>query len=103
MTGRQNPPAGDPTATDDSSSAPPAAPDAFFLCRLLPPRPTFVQDMTPEEGQVMQAHAAYWQALLAQGIAIVFGPVLDPKGPGGSASSGPPARRRSTGWRATIR
>jgi hypothetical protein len=36
--------------------------------------------MTDAEKQVMQQHVAYWSEKGAQGIAIVFGPVLDPKG-----------------------
>jgi len=52
----------------------------FFLVRLLAPRPTFMFDMTEEERDVMGRHAAYWGELLAQGTAIVFGPVADPKG-----------------------
>jgi hypothetical protein len=36
------------------------AASGFFLCRLLPPRPTFAQDMTAEEATVMRDHAAYW-------------------------------------------
>ncbi len=55
----------------------------FFLCRLLPPRASFVQDMSAEEAEVMQNHAAYWTGLLQRGIAVMFGPVLDPKGPWG--------------------
>jgi uncharacterized protein len=51
-----------------------------YLYRLLPPRPTFPQDMTPEEAAVMQAHGAYLRDLAAKGEAIAFGPVLDPKG-----------------------
>jgi uncharacterized protein YndB with AHSA1/START domain len=53
---------------------------AFFVCRLLPPRATFMQDMTADELVVMQAHAVYWQAQLQAGNAILFGPVADPKG-----------------------
>ena len=52
----------------------------FFLCRLLPPRPTFAFDMTPDERKVMLAHGAYWREHLAKGTTIVFGPVADPKG-----------------------
>lgn len=51
-----------------------------FFVRLLAPRPTFLQDMTPEERDVMIAHADYWQRQLATGNAIVFGPVADPAG-----------------------
>ena len=51
----------------------------FFL-KLNPPRPTFMMDMSTDEKAIMQQHVAYWMELLNQGIAIVFGPVLDPKG-----------------------
>ncbi|HZA08415.1 MAG TPA: YciI family protein [Nitrososphaeraceae archaeon] len=54
-----------------------------FLCKLIPPRPSFVQDMTEAERKVMQEHAAYWKTLVDNGTAIVFGLVLDPKGPWG--------------------
>jgi hypothetical protein len=49
----------------------------FFL-KLLPPRSTFVTDMTPEEKVIMQNHVGYWTALLNSGVAILFGVVLDP-------------------------
>jgi uncharacterized protein YndB with AHSA1/START domain len=51
-----------------------------FLVRLVPPRPTFLMDMTPEEGAVMQAHAGYWAEKLAAGVVVAFGPVADPTG-----------------------
>jgi uncharacterized protein len=51
----------------------------FFL-KLNPPRPTFMMDMTADEKAIMQKHVAYWTGLLNENIAIVFGPVLDPKG-----------------------
>ncbi len=51
----------------------------FFL-KLNPPRPTFMMDMTADEAAIMQKHVAYWTDLLEQNSAIVFGPVLDPKG-----------------------
>jgi uncharacterized protein len=54
-----------------------------FLYRLLPPRPTFAQDMSSAEADVMQRHVAYWQDLLNLHVALAFGPVLDPKGPWG--------------------
>jgi uncharacterized protein YciI len=56
---------------------------AFFYCKLLPPRPTFAKDMTPEELQVMQSHAAFLQGHADRGMAVLFGPVLDPKEPFG--------------------
>jgi uncharacterized protein YndB with AHSA1/START domain len=52
----------------------------FFLCRLLPSRPTFMLDMTADERAVMQAHATYWRGKLAEGHVIAFGPVADPAG-----------------------
>jgi uncharacterized protein YndB with AHSA1/START domain len=63
--------------------APPAAatpPRKYFFCRLLPPRPSFMVDMTPEEREMMLVHGAYWREQLAKGTSIVFGPVADPAG-----------------------
>jgi len=50
-----------------------------FLYRLLPPRPTFAQDMSQAEAEVMERHVGYWQDLLGRDVALVFGPVLDPE------------------------
>ncbi len=55
----------------------------YFFVRLNPIRPDFPQTMTPEERVTMQAHASYWRGWQAQGKVVVFGPVLDPKGPFG--------------------
>jgi len=52
----------------------------YFLCRLIPPRPTFPQDMTPAEAEAMKKHVAYWTGLLAKKSVIAFGPVADPQG-----------------------
>jgi len=41
--------------------------------------------MTEVERRVMQEHAIYWKGLTGRGTAIVFGLVLDPKGPWGVA------------------
>jgi uncharacterized protein YciI len=54
-----------------------------FLYRLRPPRPTFAQDMSSAEADVMQRHVAYWQDLLNRDVALAFGPVLDPEDPWG--------------------
>lgn len=56
-----------------------------FLLRLIAPRPTFAQDMTEAERRVMREHVAYWKGLFDKRIAVVFGPVLDPKGVWGVA------------------
>jgi len=86
-TGFQNPSACDDHATGwirvlawlGGYSAP-AQPAQFFMSRLMPPRPTFMLDMSSEEREVMMAHALYWRKLLAEGSAIAFGPVGGPSG-----------------------
>ena len=50
-----------------------------FVLKLIPCRPTFAQDMTPEERNIMQQHVVYWKDLMDKGMVIVFGPVMDPK------------------------
>ncbi len=59
-----------------------AAMQHFFL-KLIAPRPSFVMDMTADEKAMMAEHFAYWKAKLDDGEVIVFGPVMDPKGPYG--------------------
>jgi len=56
-----------------------------FLLRLLPPRPTFAQDMSETERKAMNEHVGYWTRHVALGTAIAFGPVADPKGGWGVA------------------
>lgn len=51
-----------------------------FFCKLLPPRASFAQDMTPAEAQFMQEHAAYWQEWTTRGHVVAFGLVADPAG-----------------------
>lgn len=51
-----------------------------FMLKLIPPRPTFGADMNAEERAVMFEHQTYWRGKLAEGRAVVFGPVADPKG-----------------------
>ena len=62
-------PSGQPTPTE-----------RFYVCRLLAPRPTFVTDMTPEESQAMEAHAAYW----SEHLSLCLDPSRIRKGLGGS-------------------
>jgi uncharacterized protein len=52
----------------------------YFFVRTQNPRPTFHLDMTDEERAIMQRHVAYWSEKAEQGIAIAFGPVMDPQG-----------------------
>jgi uncharacterized protein YndB with AHSA1/START domain/uncharacterized protein YciI len=52
----------------------------YFVCKLITPRPTFMQDMSEAEGAALGAHVGYWTALSDKGQALVFGPVGDPAG-----------------------
>jgi hypothetical protein len=52
----------------------------YFFVRTQNPRPTFHLDITTEERPIMERHIAYWREKATQGIAVVFGPVMDPKG-----------------------
>jgi len=54
-----------------------------WLIRLIPPRPTFMDDATPAEQALMEQHFAYWKDQNAKGVCIFGGPVLDSKGPWG--------------------
>lgn len=57
----------------------------YFAYKLIPPRPTFAQDMTEAEANLMREHGGYWTALARRRIAVVFGPVADPNGAWGLA------------------
>src|SRR5690348_12262015 len=52
----------------------------YFFTKLIPPRPSFAQDMSDEERRLMGEHGAYWTRLAEEGIALFFGPVADPTG-----------------------
>jgi len=56
-----------------------------YLCKLKPPRPTFLTDMTPEEALVMRGHREYWMPRVEIGAVIAMGPVADPAGAYGVA------------------
>ena len=51
-----------------------------FVFRLIPPRPNFALDLTDEEREIMDRHAAYWRPLIESGQMVFFGPVLDESG-----------------------
>jgi uncharacterized protein len=51
-----------------------------FIFRLIAPRPSFALDMTDEERDIMERHAAHWQPWIESGRMVVFGPVLDSTG-----------------------
>jgi uncharacterized protein YciI len=52
----------------------------YFFLKLIPPRTTFINDITEEERQIMIEHVAYWSKFVHEGTAIVIGPVEDPEG-----------------------
>jgi uncharacterized protein len=58
---------------------------SHFLYKLIPPRPTFDQDMDEAEATIMGEHATYWRAQTEGGTAIVFGAVAAPAGAWGLA------------------
>jgi uncharacterized protein YciI len=53
---------------------------ATFVFRLKTPRPTFAQDLTDEEREIMGRHAVHWQPFVESGQMVVFGPVVDSTG-----------------------
>jgi uncharacterized protein YciI len=57
----------------------------YFLCRLSPPRATFLVDMAPDERELMRAHQAYWRPFVDAGTVIAMGAVADPAGGWGVA------------------
>ena len=74
-----------------------------FLCKLKPPRPTFLTDMTPEEALVMRGHREYWMPRVEIGVVIAMGPVADPLAATASRSSRRLRSRRSKRCRRRIR
>nr|HEX4314473.1 SRPBCC domain-containing protein [Kofleriaceae bacterium] len=65
----------------------------YYLVRLIPPRPTFMHDLTADERVVMAAHAAYWRGKLAAGSVIAFGPSMEGVGLGFVAAADADALR----------
>ena len=51
-----------------------------WVFRLIPPRPTFDQDITAAEREIMDRHATYWAQIAESGRVLVYGPVRDQSG-----------------------
>lgn len=51
-----------------------------YLLKLIPPRSTFMQDMSADERSIMQAHVQYWSPYVEDGTMLLMGPVMDPRG-----------------------
>ncbi|TCL72754.1 YciI family protein [Rhizobium sp. BK251] len=58
---------------------------AYFLMRLMPPRPSFPHDGTGEEMAAMKRHVEYWHQKALSGSAIAVGPVFEAQGAWGVA------------------
>jgi len=65
----------------------------YFMLRLMPPRPTFMADMTGDERAVMKAHGEYWRGKLAEGSVIACGPCAEGYGVGFVAAADEAALR----------
>jgi uncharacterized protein YciI len=52
----------------------------FYLCKFMPPRADFLATMSADEASWMQQHADYLNDLLAKGLIVAHGPVVDPAG-----------------------
>jgi len=51
-----------------------------FFFKLIPPRPTFPDDMTDAERALMGQHSVYWQQAFVAGKLLLYGPVRAPQG-----------------------
>jgi uncharacterized protein len=56
-----------------------------FFVRLIPPRPTFVQDITRDERALMDQHVLYTRDFFERGKVLSYGPVLAAGGSFGAA------------------
>lgn len=74
---------------------------AYFLMKLVPPRPTFPGDATEEEIAAMDRHANHVRRLIHQGVVWAAGPVSDASGTWGLAIvEGPSAAAARTHFEA---
>jgi uncharacterized protein YciI len=51
-----------------------------WFVRLIPPRSTFLKDITPAEQKLMDQHFVYWKSEFDKGVLLFGGPVLDSRG-----------------------
>ena len=88
---------------------------AHFFLKLIAPRPSFALDMNESEREMMHRHFLYWKSRQDKGEVLVFGPVMDPKGPFGMGviaaadenaarafSEGDPAMQAGAGFRCEM-
>jgi uncharacterized protein len=60
-------------------------PKQHYFFKLIPPRPTFPQDITAEERRLMDEHSRYFDEHFAAGRLLLYGPVMVPGGAFGLA------------------
>lgn len=51
-----------------------------YYFKLIPPRSSFPQDITPEESAIMQVHSNYFDRQFTEGTLLLYGLVLAPSG-----------------------
>jgi uncharacterized protein len=56
-----------------------------YFFKLIPPRPTFPNDITDDEKLLMKQHSLYFDRQFAAGRVLLFGPVMAPSGAFGLA------------------
>lgn len=56
-----------------------------YFFKLIPPRPTFAQDLDEHERALMTAHGRYFREHFAAGRVLLFGPVMATEGAFGLA------------------
>jgi hypothetical protein len=71
---------------------------AYFLSKLIPPRPSFLTDMSEMERAAMLAHQDYWLPQVNAGLVLVMGPVADPAGPYGVMIVNVPSLKLLQDW-----
>lgn len=52
----------------------------YFLCKFIPPRADFLPTLTDQERDLMKRHVDFMYDLLAKGVIVAHGPVMDPAG-----------------------
>jgi uncharacterized protein YciI len=48
----------------------------YYFFKLIPPRPTFMKDMSDEERRLMDEHGRYFQEHFEAGRILLYGPVM---------------------------
>jgi hypothetical protein len=72
----------------------------YFLTKLIPPRPSFLADMSEVERGVMLAHQDFWLPHVNAGLVVAMGPVADPKGAYGVMIVNAPSLKMLEDWEA---